>query len=403
MKNLPVHTAVGLILMAALLFTPFRAEAGKLEFRGNLEVQLRLFNQSALADSQTDSDLSVAATPEFYYSWNLDQDSLELVPFARADQHDDRRSHADIREFSWLHVGENWESRIGIRRVFWGVTEFQHLVDIINQTDTVEDIDGEDKLGQPMVNLSLTRDWGILDFFVLPGFRERSFAGARGRPRLAAIDQDQALYESDDKSRHVDYAIRWSQTIGDFDLGLSGFRGTSRDPSILPSPNPTIAPTLVPFYPQITQLSLDLQATTDAVLWKLEMVHNQNNQVDFTALQAGLEYTRYGVFDSTADLGWLFEYGWDSRGTNGGSLNQNDLYLGTRLALNDADSSELLLGLSQDRDFKSSSLLVEASQRFGDNIKVSVDLRAFSFRDTTDPLSALRRDNHLQLTMQYFY
>ncbi len=82
----------------------------------------------------------------------------------------------------WVMIGE---TRVGVRRVFWGVTEFQHLVDIINQSDSVEDIDNEDKLGQPMINLSLVKDWGIVDFFVLPYFRERTFAGAEGRPGLA--------------------------------------------------------------------------------------------------------------------------------------------------------------------------------------------------------------------------
>ena len=73
--------------------------------------------------------------------------------------------------------------RVGIRKEFWGVTEFQHLVDVINQTDGVEDFDGEDKLGQQMVNLSLVNDWGIVDLFLLPGFRERTYAGEEGRLR----------------------------------------------------------------------------------------------------------------------------------------------------------------------------------------------------------------------------
>jgi hypothetical protein len=33
-----------------------------------------------------------------------------------------------------------------------------HLVDIINQTDGVESIDGEDKLGQSMMAFSLFKD-----------------------------------------------------------------------------------------------------------------------------------------------------------------------------------------------------------------------------------------------------
>ena len=58
-----------------------------------------------------------------------------------------------------------------------GVTESRHLVDVLNQVDGVEDIDEEDRLGQPMINISTQRDWGSVDLFVLPGFRERTFAG----------------------------------------------------------------------------------------------------------------------------------------------------------------------------------------------------------------------------------
>ena len=64
--------------------------------------------------------------------WRID--SFTFQPFIRIDQQDEERSHFDIRELAWLHVGNDWELRTGIRKVFWGVNESQHLVDIINQT-----------------------------------------------------------------------------------------------------------------------------------------------------------------------------------------------------------------------------------------------------------------------------
>jgi len=47
---------------------------------------------------------------------------------------------------------------VGINSVFWRVVESNHLVDILNQTDLIEDIDGEEKLGQPMISLSTQQD-----------------------------------------------------------------------------------------------------------------------------------------------------------------------------------------------------------------------------------------------------
>jgi len=61
------------------------------------------------------------------------------------------------------------------------------------------------------------------------------------------------------------------------------------------------------------------------------------------------------------------------------------------------------MGFSRDFDFQTISLLVEASKRFGDNMKIALELRAFSLQNSSDPLYSLRRDNQLQLSAQYFY
>lgn len=118
-----------------------------------------------------------------------------------------------------LTLGDGWEPRIGVDKVFWGVTESVHLVDIVDQTDLVENPDGEDKLSQPMVYLSLPRDRGMLDF------------------------------------------------------GLSCFRGTSREPSFLPGVDDSGRPVLLPVYRQVDQASVDAQITTGAWLLKLEALY----------------------------------------------------------------------------------------------------------------------------------
>jgi len=395
-QTLPVITLIATALINV-------AQANEFEVRGNIELQGRFFTEDPLLPSQHDNYLSIAAEPEFFWSWNNGDDSFEFVPSARIDQHDDERTHSDIREFSWIHVSDNWESRIGVRRVFWGVTEFQHLVDVINQSDSVVDIDNEDKLGQPMINLSLVNDWGILDLYALPYFRERTFASSEGRPSIPFINADIAYYESNDEDEHLDWAVRWTHSIDDFELGVSWFEGTSRDPILLQSPNQTLIPEYVPYYQQISQLGFELQANLEDFLWKLEVVHNDNNVEDYWAFQGGFEYSQYGVMDSNADLGWLVEYGWDERGEDGFSNSQNDMFFGSRLALNDIASTEVLAGLSYDLDYESTSLIIEASRRFGDSVKISLDVRLFNADDIQDPIYLFRKDDHIQLTAQYYY
>ena len=380
----------------------FSAQANEFEVRGNIELQGRFFYETPLWPTQHDTQISLAAVPEFYWSWNDGNDSFEFVPSARVDQHDDDRTHMDIRELSWVHVSDDWETRIGIRRDFWGVTEFQHLVDIINQTDAVEDIDNEDKLGQPMVNVSLVKDWGILDLYLLPYFRERTFAGTEGRPSVPFVNTNNPIYESSDEEKHLDWAVRWSHSIDDYEVALSWFDGTSRAPDLIPSLE-TGTLQLLPYYKQISQLGIEFQATLDDALWKLEIIRNNNSDKDYWALQGGIEYSQYGVFDSNADLGWIIEYGWDERGTDGTSNFQNDIFLGTRLAFNDVDSSELLFGFGYDLDFSSTSILLEANKRFGDNVKIALDIRLFESDNSQEPLYLFRRDDHVQLTAQYYY
>ena len=88
-------------------------------------------------------------------------------------------------------IGDNeWELRLGVDQVFWGVVESQRLVDIINQVDFVEHPDGTAKLGQPMAHATLSGDWGVLELFGLPYHRARTFSGRRGRLRLPLVIDD---------------------------------------------------------------------------------------------------------------------------------------------------------------------------------------------------------------------
>jgi hypothetical protein len=277
------------------------------------------------------------------------------------------------------------------------------LVDIVNQTDLVESTDGEEKLGQPMVNLALIRDWGTLNMFVLPGFRERTFPGVEGRLRTQPyVDTGHALYESSDEDRHVDYAARWSRYLGDWDMGLSYFRGTGRDPRFVLDTSGA-EPVLVPYYDLIRQTALDLQATLGSWLWKLEAVHRAGQGDNFVAATGGFEYTFVGVLESQADVGVIAELLHDSRGADAPTPFENDVMLGTRLTLNDEQSSELLFGLIADRDDSPRLYRLEASRRLGESWKLSLEGQAFTGISASGILSGFRRDNYLQLEIARYF
>ena len=392
-----------IINTAICVFLMYIGEAVASDWSGYIAAEYRGFTQSKLDNEQFDNgNLSLSFEPEFHHSWNDGDDSFTFVPFARWDQHDPERSHVDIRELVWLHVAQDWELRVGIDKVFWGVAESQHLVDIVNQTDLVENLDGEQKLGQAMLNVSLIKDWGVLDLYVLPGFRERTFPGKDGRFRSIPEIDDHAFYESSAKEKHVDYAVRWSQTFDDWDVGVSHFYGTSREPRIIP----TMAPQgfrLVPYYDIINQTGLDVQATLDEWLWKLEVIHRSGQGETFNALTGGFEYTFVGVMGSTADVGIIAEYLYDDRGTNAATPFDNDIFVGGRWAMNDAASSELLFGVITDVNNNARFYNVEASRRFGDSLILSVEARIISAGASTGPLVAFRHDDVVQLELAHHF
>ena len=399
--NKPTHLLTACVIGAAAWQMP----AGAGEWSGYISGEWRGFVDAPEDPRQHGNNLSLSAQPEYYQEWDGGRQSFTFTPFVRWDENDPERSHADIRELAWLKVGDDWELRAGVRKVFWGVAESQHLVDIINQTDLVEAPDGEEKLGQPMINLALIRDWGTVDLFVLPGFRERTFPGEKGRLRFPLpVDTGQTEYESAREQRHVDYALRWSHYLGEWDLAVSYFNGTSRDPNYPLGLDAQGRPVLVPFYPQIEQLGLELQATLDAWLWKAEVI-SRSGQGDrpYVALTAGFEYTFVGVFDSQADIGMVSEILYDDRGNQALTPFADDLMLGARFTLNDAQSTEALLGVILDSDDSTRIVTLESSRRLGEDWKLSIEAQGFLNVARNDFLYGLRRDNYLQLELARYF
>lgn len=404
--NRPPYYAVYVtaFLGSALMGTALHSEGLPGEVSGNVTPQLRYFFQVAESGPSYRTNLSIAFEPEYYLDWDDGDQALTIRLFARADQRDDERSHFDVREFNWLKVERDWEWRIGIGKVFWGFTESVHLVDIINQTDTVENIDDEDKLGQPMVQATWLRDWGALQFFVLPYFRERTFPGRNARLRTAlVVDTDRAEFESSRGRKHIDWAIRANGIVGPIDFGVSQFIGTQRAPELIPDVNEKGEPILIPRYNQIKQTGLELQALVGDWLWKLEAIYQLNPVENFFASVAGFEYTFVGVLETAMDVGMLAEYSYDNRQGSSPSPFENDLFIGTRLALNDIQSTEILAGGFFDLDSAGRSIRIEASRRVGQSWKLSLELQTLANISQDDPLFSLRKDDFVQIDFGYFF
>ncbi len=242
------------------------------------------------------------------------------------------------------------------------------------------------------------------NLFVLPYFRERTFTGEKGRLRSrVVVDADKAQYESSSKENHIDFAARYSHTIGDWDFGIYHFKGTGREPSYKSSFNFNDGITVVPFYEQIDQTGLDLQAVKGDWLLKLESIYRTGQGENYYASAGGFEYSFVNMASSGMDLGLIVEWAYDERGEDAMTVFDNDLMLGARLAVNDAASTEALVAIIEDLDTRGRILSLESSRRLGDRLKVSLSSYIVLDVSTDDLIYYLRDDDYLQLEMAYFF
>ena len=404
-----------------ILFGAMQAGAGAgidADFSGRLNLESRWFPEAGAHSGQGSYSVGLVAAPEIHLA-GAGGGSLTMAPFLRYDSADRRRTHADLREayvllFGAIGEGE-WELRLGMEQVFWGVAESQHLVDIVNQVDLVEHPGGEAKLGQPMVHCTWSATWGIVELLALPYHRKRTFPGRSGRLRLPLVIDDRKVeYESEDEERNLDLAARYSHSFASLDLGISAFDGTSREPSLQLVPGPGGVPSLRQHYAQISQYGLDAQLTAGPWLLKLEAIRRSGapnlsgREEDYLASVIGAEYSFYSAFGTAADLSLLGEWNYDGRGrkaTPSRSPNtlENDYFLAARLAFNDVHGSEFIASFLGDAGRGTRTLVLELDRRISGGVSINLESIHLLGIDEADLHYATRKDSFIDLVLRYSF
>ncbi len=329
--------------------------------------------------------------------------------FLRYDHMDSARTHADIREMVWKTrlqtENDPWDLRIGIDKVFWGVAESNHLVNVINQTDLVENIDEMEKLGQPMLRMTASRNWGSLDIFLLPYFRERTFAGRNGRLRPAIPRTETPVRYGTKLAEFMpDMALRWSRNFSRGDLGVYYFQGTNREPRI--SQDSSVATVrnplgLVQNYDRMRQIGLDGNLLLGDWILKGETIIRHTHHEKFHASVAGVEYTISGLLGTPWDLNLFVERSLDSRGAK--ALLQNDNFIGARISLNDLQSTQVKIGQMRDQSDGSRSIRLEAVRRLANNMTLRLEGQHFRKIAATNLLNVIKADSYTQISLIYYF
>lgn len=389
-------------LALALLFTSSVVSANSSLFSGELAAEYRYFYHHGLYGNEDRNHASLMIRPEYSLAWDNDRSVISIIPFARLDRHDNERSHYDIRELSLVSSWPYLELRIGISKVFWGVTESQHLVDVINQTDYIENPDGEQKLGQPMINPTVVTRAGNFEMFIMPYFRERTFPGEHGRYRGALlVDTDNAEFTNRQENSHTDYALRWTMNWQDLEWAVSYYKGTDREPVFRID---AVNNLLVPVYGQSRQTGVELQHTFKDLLTKVEYIHKHSDIFPvYNAATAGFEYTFVNIYNGM-DVGLLYEWLYDSRDRVSPTGMYDSHFVGSRIAANDVASSQLLAGAIYNNDTDDMTLYrLEASRRLGQNFKLALEFNNIVSPPEVSMPAQVKADDYFQITVSAFF
>ncbi|PHM27992.1 hypothetical protein [Xenorhabdus budapestensis] len=387
------------------MFVCWNVSAGKFDLSVGWEQ--RVFFENGVSGEQETESHSLQAGGKYFTGWDNGSQHLVMDVLYRKDSSSNNREPFEPRDLYWGYIYNSWELYAGFRKVFWGTTEFSHPVDIINQSDLVDDPFGNEKLGQPMINITKVNDWGVFDLFFLTGFRERTFPDHKARLRAELdVDTRNAVYQHADKKSKLDFAVRSHHTLGNVDLGLSYFNGTERTPELVLNSNNQ----LVPYYGQIQQIGLEYQWNINNWIIKWEGAYRQKDRhfstspkTSFLVYSGGLEYTRYGVWGSSANLTFFLEYMKDTRNKFSDTPFENDVFAGVQFSANDEQDLVLFLGVTQDIHNGSRAWTFNGSRRLGDKFKLSLNGAIFENLNSEDLLYSFRNESYVGIKFIYFF
>lgn len=376
------------------------AAGTNVEQRGEATFEASWYPRSAAFDGQQNSFFHVEVQPEL----SVFDDTTEWILKPRISGGTAGVGVADFREAHVAsRIGEI-DVLVGNTILFWGKVESYNPADVVNSRNYSRGLMRSEKLGAPIVQVSLPIGSGQLDLLAID-FVKNIYPSQSLREHVGTRIGKQVSFSGGASKSDIGHAARLSTYYGDVDLGLSWFRGISIAPRLVPQSNGILQPD----YSRINQLALDIQYMQGDTAFKGELIHRKGQYdrlgafKNYRAGVLGLEHSLYDFASSGGDLVLLTEYAFDSRNSLSHSGFQNDLTIGVRWLKNDINDTEALTLVTQDLDYKSQLLTVRMDRRINDRVtfKTSVRLPSRSHRDPNS--SVLAKDATIIAAFTYRY
>jgi hypothetical protein len=377
-------------LMAQTLGASRGETPNTIQMAGWVESEIRIFPQAGLYATQRRAYPALGGELRLAGTLLRREHRWTVAGFGRGDLAHGDRSHLELREASWTWQPADWQLRGGMLMAFWGVTESNRLVDVVNQHDQREAPDLDAKLGQPGIAWTGPVGGGTLEIFALTHHRPRVFGLGEARFRAPPSFVSAPVYESAAGRHRVDWAGRWSTRARALDVGLSHFWGTSREPELVVDSAPQ------PRYAVVHQTGLDAQLTLGALLLKAEAIRREDDRHTIGAVTTGAEYVLGNVADTGGDVVVFAELSLDERRTRTPTGLDRDLFLAARWNANDEAGTELMVGGTLDMARGANVVRLEGSRRWSTSWRVVGEAHLMGRQHAPEFGYLLRRDSFVR-------
>jgi len=360
------------IILSTLLSSFLLADG--LEYKGNIGVESSYIDH----DIANKRDSQNALRLELELKQKTANGQMVLNAEAIVDVKDKNRRYVDVNDLYYKHDFENSDLLIGRNTRFWGAMEFYNHTDAFNTKDWRDNpFDYDAKIGAN--NIAYTQYFENSELAVIAkvGQERQRVQDQKSVNNFMPPNYNDKLETQKSKNRPTVY-VKYTGSAEEtqFDYAVIYQNGYDEQRYLAPK-----GASLHQNAYLVDKVMAYATLVSGETIYKTELAYTQSDDErvsDYAQYSLGVEHTLYGVWGKS-DLGLLAEYyKYDDKDSTKlgakdfGNLFQDDVTLGFRLTVNDSADSDVLGGVSIDRDNQEKLIFVEYNTRLFEKYKLGL-------------------------------
>ena len=362
-----------ILLLSALLSTLLLAE--DFEYKGNVSIESSYANHDIAGKRERQNALRL----ELELKQKTKSGQFVFNGKAIVDNKDKNRRYFDATDLYYKHEFENSDLLIGRNTRFWGAMEFYNHTDSFNTKDWLDNpFDYDAKLGAN--NIAYTQYFDNSELSVIAKVHEtgQKVQDQQSVNNFLPSIYDDILETQKGQNRPTVY-LKYSGSGEETQIDYSLIYQNGYDEQRYLAP---VTGGQLRQHAYLVDKVMGYATLVDgSTIYKTELAYTKSDDdkvSDYAQLSAGVEHTLYGVWGKS-DLGLLAEYyKYDARDGSKlgakafGNLFQDDVALGFRLSVNDSADSDVLMGVTVDRDNHEKLIFGEYNTRLLEKYKLKL-------------------------------